>query len=97
MGMDEKRLVRIESKITRMSIGLGLDSEGNPPIGAVVGKELMDEVIATIDNYLNLLDGRSPTAIDDAEYDRAESLFNRLVGIRRARWENEKTQSSRAS
>lgn len=84
--MDDKRLVRIESKLTRLSIGLGLDSEGNPPTGAVIGKEMMEEIIDSLDRYLDVFDDVFPVGTKESEYNRIQTLYNKLVGIRRSRW-----------
>lgn len=87
---ERNRLQRIESKLTRTMLSLGLDSEGNPQGAVSVPKDQFDDIIAALDMYLTLMD--TPTQqTDDAKYNSATALYNALIDLRSARWRNNPT------
>jgi hypothetical protein len=87
-GAVENRLTRIESKLTRLMLGLGMDHEGNPAKGSLVlDKALADRVLDTLDAYLDELDKRDGvTFLPRPEYVAAETLYNQLLSVSEARW-----------
>lgn len=85
----DTRLLRIESKLTRLMLGLGMDTEGNPASGSLVmDKGLTDRVIDTLDLYLDLLNKQEDTSEYRTDYNEGERLYNQLIDIRNARWDH---------
>lgn len=85
----ETRLNRIESKLTRLMLGLGMDTEGNPAVGSlVIDKKLTDELLETLDSYLLMIDNQGTITSDEADekFSQVEALYNKLVDIRGGRW-----------
>lgn len=80
------RLVRIESKLTRLLLNTGLDADGNLSEGMIpVRRELLDNAAECIDLYLTLLDNHHSAPEFDEQYDKAEAAHNQLVDARRSR------------
>lgn len=89
-GSNKDRLVRVESKLTRLMLGMGFDSEGNPASDLlVVDKQTTTEIIDTLDLYLKMMDNLpDQTKEIDEQYSKGEALYNRLIDARRGRWPN---------
>lgn len=89
-GLDNSRLVRIESKLTRLMSSLGLDSEGNPATGQlVVDTALTAEILLVLDMCLNYLpEGDTPEEQQELDvlYGRGDNLLKRLSIIKESRW-----------
>lgn len=86
----EDRCIRIESKIHRLMLGLGMDSEGNPARGSlVIDTELTNRILDALDLLMSELDRRDGvTFVERSDYNETERLYNQLLDIREARWPN---------
>lgn len=86
----EGRCIRIESKIHRLMLGLGMDAEGNPARGSLVIDEAMVErILDALDLGMAAMDARDGvTFLERSDYNETERLYNQLVDIRNARWPN---------
>jgi hypothetical protein len=84
----EDRCIRIESKLTRLMLGMGMDGEGNPAKGSLIlDAPLADRVLDALDLLLLELDKRDGiTFLERPEYAETEALYNQLIDIRNSRW-----------
>lgn len=82
----EKRVARIETKLTRLSISLGMEMNGNPPTAIVIDQDLFLDLIGVLDNALCVVDTLDTEHKHDELGDSIEALYNRMITLRNARW-----------
>lgn len=81
---DHKRLVRIESVLTRFVMACGYDRFGNPLDSLVLTEPQTEQVLTLLEDLLDTL--ADNTEISDDLYDRVEATYNRLLSLRICRW-----------
>ncbi len=80
------RLTRIESKLTRMMLSLGLDMDGNPSGLMPMDRPTADMLVAVLSDTLAYLDADPDCDIDERLYLQLETAYNRCLDMRRLRW-----------